>query len=69
MSDQKPILEPNGIYSRREAALALGVSLNTLKKLVDVGLLEVSRPPGIRRVFIKGSSVIRMLDQTTVQVR
>jgi len=68
MSSQKPIIEANAIYSRREAALALGVSLGTLKKLIDAGHLEVSRPPGMRRVFIKGSSIVQMLDQTTLKV-
>jgi len=66
MVTQKPTVEANAIYSRREAALALGISLSTLKKLIDSGFLEVSRPPGMRRLFIKGSSLIEMLDRTTI---
>ena len=41
-------------------------SLSTLKKLIDQGYLQVSQPPGMRRVFIKGSSILHMLDQTIV---
>lgn len=67
MELQKPVIKANAIYSRREAAQALGVSLSTLKKLIDGGYLEVSRPPGIRRIFIKGSSVLEMLDRTTLE--
>jgi excisionase family DNA binding protein len=66
MVSDKPTISDNAIYSRREAAQALGVSLSTLKKLIDEGYLEVSRPPGMRRIFIKGSSVLTMLDRTTL---
>jgi excisionase family DNA binding protein len=62
----KPSIQTNAVYSRKEAAEALGVSLSTLKKLIDQGFLQVSQPPGMRRVFIKGSSILRMLDQTVV---
>jgi excisionase family DNA binding protein len=66
MKLDKPTIESNAVYSRREAAQALGVSLSTLKKLVDLGYLEVSRPHGLRRMFIKGSSILLMLDKTTI---
>lgn len=66
MYEQKPTIESNAIYSRREAAQALGVSLSTLKKLVDGGYLEVSRPPGMRRIFIMGSSILDMIERTTL---
>lgn len=68
MPEVKPIIKDNAIYSRREACQALGISLSTLKKLIDTGLLEISRPPGMRRIFIKGSSILDMLDRTTVNV-
>jgi hypothetical protein len=38
-----------------------------LKKLIDAGYLRVSRPPGVRRVFIQGSSIIEMLKKTAVE--
>ena len=63
---EKPAIQGNAVYSRKEAAKALGVSLSTLKKLIDQGHLQVSQPPGMRRVFIKGSSILQMLDQTIV---
>lgn len=66
MSDSKSAVEANAIYSRREAAQALGVSLSTLKKLVDLGYLEASQPPGMRRIFIKGASILDMLERTTL---
>ncbi|MCS6844039.1 MAG: helix-turn-helix domain-containing protein [Caldilineales bacterium] len=61
-----PIYE-NAVYSREEAAQLLGVSLSTLKRLIESGQLVVSQPAGMRRVFIKGSSILRMLDATTVE--
>lgn len=66
MSNRKPAIEANAVYSRREAAQALGVGLSTLKKLIDANYLEVSRPPGMRRMFIKGSSILAMLERTTL---
>ncbi|NJL92961.1 MAG: helix-turn-helix domain-containing protein [Anaerolineae bacterium] len=68
MPREKLTIDPNAVYSRREATEALGISLSTLKKLVDHGFLEVSRPPGMRRIFIQGSSILRMLEQTTVNM-
>ena len=60
-------INANAVYSRQEAAELLGVSLSTLKKLIDAGHLRISRPIGVRRVFIQGSSLLEMLDQTSVE--
>lgn len=65
-SGKKSGIQANAVYSRKEAAEALGVSLSTLKKLIDQGYLQVSQPPGMRRVFIMGSSILEMLNQTVV---
>jgi excisionase family DNA binding protein len=65
----KQTINRNAVYSRQEAAEILGVSLSTLKKLIDAGYLRVSRPPGVRRIFIQGTSILEMLDQTTVERR
>ena len=46
----------------------LGVSLSTIKRLIAAGQLEASRPDSIRRIFIKGSSIIRMLEDTKIGV-
>jgi excisionase family DNA binding protein len=63
----KRTINKNAVYSRQEAAEVLGVSLSTLKKLIDAGYLRVSRPPGVRRIFIQGSSILEMLQQTAVE--
>jgi excisionase family DNA binding protein len=63
----KPSIDPNAIYSRQEAARLLGISLSSLKKLINNGHLRVSRPPGMRRIFIKGESILAMLDATEVE--
>ncbi len=68
MSDGvKHAIDRNAVYSRQEAADVLGVSLSTLKKLIDAGYLRVSRPAGVRRVFIRGASIIEMLNNTAVE--
>ena len=66
---QKQSIDPDAIYSREEAAEALGISLSTLKKLINAGYLRVSQPAGIRRIFIKGESILAMLDETVVERR
>jgi len=66
---EKPVVHPNAIYSREEAAALLGISLSTLKRLIASGQLRVSRPNGVRRVFIRGSDILQMLDRTAVEVR
>jgi len=63
----KPRIEPGAVYSRQEAAEALGISLSTLKRLVKNGHLRVSKPDGMRRVFITGESILAMLDNTIVE--
>ncbi len=68
-SEHKPSIDPQAVYSRQEAAEALGISLSTLKKLINTGYLRVSQPSGIRRIFIKGESILSMLDQTMIERR
>jgi excisionase family DNA binding protein len=63
----KPRIEAGAVYSRQEAAAALGISLSTLKRMVKSGYLRVSKPEGMRRVFITGESILAMLDSTTVE--
>jgi excisionase family DNA binding protein len=63
---EKPAIEPNAIYSREEAAAALGVSLTTIKRLITQGHLMASRPNGTRRVLIRGSYILKMLDQNVM---
>ncbi len=65
MSD-KIAIEPFAVYSRQEAAQALGVSLSTLKRLINNGHLRVSKPDGMRRIFITGESLLDMLSETSV---
>lgn len=61
-------INPDAVYSREETAELLGVSLSTVKRLIAAGQLEASRPESIRRIFIKGSSILKMLDQTRLEV-
>lgn len=68
-TDHKRIIDPNAVYSRQEAAEALGISLSTLKKLINAGHLRVSQPDGIRRIFIRGESILAMLNQTVLERR
>jgi excisionase family DNA binding protein len=63
----KPRIEVGAVYSRQEAAEALGISLSTLKRLVKNGHLRVSKPDGMRRVFITGESILAMLTNTVVE--
>ena len=68
MTDQnKSRIEPGAVYSRQEAAEALGISLSTLKRLIKKGHLQVSKPSGMRRVFITGESILGMLDDTRIE--
>ena len=60
-------INPDAIYSREEVAELLGVSLSTIKRLIAARQLEVSRPDSIRRIFIKGSSILRMLEETRIE--
>jgi excisionase family DNA binding protein len=66
---QKRIIDPQAVYSRQEAAEALGISLSTLKKLINGGYLRVSQPDGIRRIFITGENILAMLEQTVLEKR
>lgn len=66
MQSKTPIHEDT-VYSREEAAQALGISLSTLKRLINTGQLIVSQPAGMRRMFIKGSSILQMLEVTRME--
>jgi excisionase family DNA binding protein len=67
MMTDKPRIEPGAVYSRQEAAESLGISLSTLKRLVRKGHLKISKPQGMRRVFITGESILSMLKDTAVE--
>lgn len=62
-------IHPDAVYSREEAAELLGISLSTIKRLIASGQLEASRPESIRRVFIKGSSILKMLEESKIQAQ
>lgn len=64
---EKLRIESGSVYSRQEAAEALGISLSTLKRLIKKGHLKVSKPDGMRRVFITGESILGMLHDTVVE--
>jgi excisionase family DNA binding protein len=66
MIKREPI-DPDAVYSREEVAELLGVSLSTIKRLISARQLEVSRPESIRRIFIKGSSILAMLEDTKIE--
>ena len=66
MVKPRPIIEPNAVYSREEAAEILGISLSTVKRMIAEGHLQVSRLNGGRRLFIRGANILTMLDQATV---
>jgi excisionase family DNA binding protein len=68
MIKREPI-DSNAVYSREEAAELLGVSLSTVKRLIAAGQLAASRPDSIRRIFIKGSSILKMLEETVLEVK
>jgi excisionase family DNA binding protein len=60
-------INPEAVYSREEVAELLGVSLSTVKRLIAARQVEVSRPESIRRIFIKGSSILSMLEETKIE--
>lgn len=57
-------IEPNAIYTRQETAQLLGISLSSLKQLIRTGQLKVSQPLGMRRVLIRGSGILDMLERS-----
>ena len=63
---QREPIHADAIYSREEAANLLGISLSTIKRLIAEGELEASRPKSTRRIFIKGSSILRMLEESKI---
>jgi excisionase family DNA binding protein len=64
---ERPVIEPNRVYSREEVAEVLNVSLSTVKRLIGSGHLRVSHPPGMRRVLIRGQHILDLLENTEVR--
>lgn len=62
-------IQPDVVYSREEAAEVLKIGLSTLKRWIANGQLEVIRVPGSRRILIKGSSMLEMLDRARVKAK
>ncbi len=66
---ERPIIEPNRVYSREEVAEVLNVSLSTVKRLIGSGQLRVSNPAGMRRVLIRGQHILDLLENTELRPR
>jgi excisionase family DNA binding protein len=66
---ERPIIEPNRIYSREEVAEVLNISMSTVKRLIASGHLRVSQPPGMRRVLIRGQHILDLLVNTEIHPR
>jgi excisionase family DNA binding protein len=66
---ERPVIEPNRVYSREEAAEVLNVSLSTVKRLIAANELRVSQPPGMRRVLILGQHILDMIAAHEVKPR
>ena len=64
---ERPIIEPNRVYSREEVAEVLNISLSTVKRLIASGQLRVSNPAGMRRVLIRGQHILDLLEATEVK--
>jgi excisionase family DNA binding protein len=64
---ERPIIEPNRVYSREEVAEVLNVSLSTVKRLINSGQLRISHPAGMRRVLIRGQHILDLLDRTEIR--
>ncbi len=64
---ERPIIEPNRVYSREEVAEVLNISLSTVKRLIATGQLRVSHPVGMRRVLIRGQHILDLLAATEVK--
>lgn len=64
---ERPLIEPNRVYSREEAAEVLNVSLSTVKRLIAARHLRVSQPPGMRRVLILGQHLLDLIAATEVK--
>ena len=63
-SGNKAAINPLAVYSREEAAHALGISLSTLKKWINAGDLRIIPPTRLCRIFVRGDSILALLDQT-----
>lgn len=63
---QRPVIEPNRVYSREEVAEILNVSLSSVKRLIQTRRLRVSQPPGMRRVLILGQHILDLLSASEV---
>jgi excisionase family DNA binding protein len=64
---ERPLIEPNRVYSREETAEVLNVSLSTIKRLIAARQLRVSQPPGMRRVLILGQHILDLIAATEVK--
>jgi excisionase family DNA binding protein len=64
---ERPVIEPNRVYSREEVAEVLNVSLSTVKRMIASGQLRVSQPPGMRRVLILGQHILDLLANTELK--
>jgi excisionase family DNA binding protein len=69
MSIKHRPIEANAIYTREEAAELLRIGLSTLKRWIANGEIEISRLEGSRRIMIKGSSLLDMIERSKTRMK
>jgi len=59
MITSKPNVDPEGLYTARKAAEALGISNTTIRKYARLGLIEMHIHKATGRQVYKGADIIK----------
>lgn len=56
----RPQVSPEGLYSRKEAAEALGINTSTLHRYTEKGVIKASTRKGTGKRVWRGRDIIRL---------
>lgn len=56
----RPQVNPDGLYSRKEAAQALGINPSTLHRYTEQGVIKASTRKGTGKRVWRGEDIIRL---------
>lgn len=63
MTNERPLVSPEGLYTQAQAARALKIDRHTVKKYTESGLMKFRVRKSDGRVVIKGAQIIAAWEQ------
>ena len=60
MISTRPLVKPDGLYSRKDAAAALGINPSTLHRYTEQGVIKAATRKGTGKRVWRGEDILKL---------